>query len=201
MPSLPWLWSKHQGILWKAKVPGQGNSSPVVWDDRVFVTSMMDRDEPSQLVILCYDSNSGSELWLAECGPAIGKTHSKNSHASATLTTDGQHVYAFFGSRGMFCYDMQGHLQWEKDLGPLEQRWGTAASPILYDRLVIQNCDNEKQSFLIALDKNSGQEVWRTARESNGSWTSPILVQADQDSQHLELIINGTGNSSGAKAS
>lgn len=170
-----------KNLRWKAAVPGRGNSSPVVWDDYVLLTSALEQFDPPPLVVLCYDRTSGRQLWQAPAGQARGRTHPKNGYASASVATDGQRIFAFFGAAGLFCFDFNGQLQWQADLGDLDHQWGLAASPVLFDRLVIQLCDSQRESYLAAFDKTTGQQVWRTERPSSGCWSTPVLVSAERD--------------------
>lgn len=174
-------------------MPGQGNSSPVVWSDFVLLTTALPGEHPPRLALLAYDRRDGRLLWQAEVGPARGRSHSKNGYASATVATDGQRIYSFFGSTGLFCHDYSGQLVWRAELGNLDHMWGTAASPVLYRNLVIQLCDCEADSYVAAFDKMTGRQVWRTPRPSSGCWTTPVLVTAEADGKpRTELVVNGT---------
>ena len=185
------------GVRWRVDVPGRGNSSPVVRDDCVLVTSALPDEDPPALVLLCYRRTDGQLLWKADVGRAMGSTHAKNGYASATVATDGQRIYSFFGSTGLFCHDMAGKPLWHADLGSLEHQWGTAASPVLYGNLVIQLCDAEHDSYIAAFDKASGRRVWRTARPSTGCWSTPVVVEANAGARRrTEVVVNGTGGSS-----
>lgn len=192
--------SATDGFRWKVDVPGEGYSSPVVWDDHVLLTTALDDPERPALAILCFRRSDGRRLWQAQVGQARGRTHAKNGYASATLATDGERVFAFFGSTGLFCYDFSGEPLWRADLGDLGHQWGTAASPVLYGDTVIQLCDSQENSYLAAFDKHSGDGLWRTPRDSSGCWTTPVLIQADatQD-RRAELVVNGTRNTASEK--
>jgi len=192
----------QQNLRWKTAVPGRGHSSPVVWDDYVVLTSALEQYDPPRLVVLCYDRFSGRQLWQAPAGPASGRTHTKNGYASASVATDGQRIYAFFGPTGLFCYDFYGQLQWQAELGDLDHQWGLAASPVLFEDLVIQLCDSQHESYLAAFNKTTGRQVWRTERPSSGCWSTPVLVDtrdngaapdkpAPGGSARVELIVNG----------
>ncbi len=188
--------SSTEGFRWKVEVPGEGNSSPVVWDQFVLLTTALDHTDPATLAVLAFDRSDGQLVFQSEVGSARGSTHKKNGHASATVTTDGERLFAFFGSTGLFCYDFSGELVWQADLGDLNHQWGTAASPVLYHDLVIQLCDSKRDSYLAAFDKRLGEPVWRTPRPSYGCWTTPIVVEADsQAGPRTELVVNGTGSS------
>jgi len=183
------------GVRFRVEVPGRGSSSPVVWGDWVLLTSALPGDDPPPLAVLCYRRTDGQLLWTSKVGRASGRTHAKNGYASATVATDGERVYSFFGTTGLFCHDLTGKQLWRAELGNLDHRWGTAASPVLYGNLVIQLCDSENDSYLAAFDKLSGARVWRTSRPSSGCWTTPVVVQANAGSDsRTELIVNGTSS-------
>lgn len=184
-----------EGFRWKVEVPGEGNSSPVVWGDCVLLTTARVETDPRTLSLLCFRRSDGHRLWQAEVGPARGPTHKKNGHASATVATDGERIFAFFGATGLYCHDFSGKQVWRAELGELSHMWGTAASPIVYGDLVIQLCDSQKDSYIAAFDKRSGKEVWRTPRDSSGCWTTPIVAEAEVDAgRRMELIVNGTSS-------
>jgi outer membrane protein assembly factor BamB len=187
----PIAFSLAEGLRWTADVPGSGNSSPVVWDSLVFLTTALDTTNPPTLAVLALDRDTGSLRWKTDVGQAAGRTHTKNGYASATVVTDGSLVFASFGSTGLFCLDMSGQILWKADLGDLDQIWGSAASPILYRNLVIQLCDSEHESYLAAFDLQTGRPKWTAPRSSRSCWTTPILVSAPGPC--TELVVNGTG--------
>jgi outer membrane protein assembly factor BamB len=190
--SPPVVFGPEQGVRWKVPVPGRGNSSPVVWQDRVFLTTALDDAKPSNLAVLCFARSDGRLLWQTEVGAGQGRTHAKNGHASASVATDGQRVVSFFGATGLFCHDMDGRELWRADLGPLDHVWGLAASPVIHHDMVIQLCDSERDSYLAAFDKHTGEELWRTPRSSTGCWSTPLPVQVgDHGSGRYEIIVNG----------
>ena len=179
-------------VRWRAEVPGEGNSSCIVWKDRVFLTAALGETDPVALALIAYDRDSGKELWRTPLGEAMGKTHAKNGHASATPVTDGEAVYVFLGSTGLFCVDMDGKQKWKTELGDLGHMWGTAASPVLYKDTVIQLCDCEEDSHLAAFDKNTGRRLWKTDRQSTGGWSTPIVISAKTpEGRRDELIVQG----------
>lgn len=187
--------SASQAVRWRAEVPGEGNSSPVVWDDFVLLTTALPETEPPTLAILGYNRADGQLCWQTPVGQAQGRTHVKNGYASATPATDGQRVFAFFGSTGLFCCDLSGRPIWRAELGDLDHQWGTAASPILYGDLVIQLCDAQRNSYIAAFDKQTGKRVWRRQRSSYGCWSTPVLVEAEAHSRkRIELVVNGGAN-------
>lgn len=211
---LPDTWSATGHIGWTVEIPGRGWSSPIVWGDRVFMTTAVaegdvetpkkglylggNRDTPSDKVhqwkTYCIDFDSGKILWDAVAHRGIPKyaLHIKNSYASETPVTDGERIYAYFGNVGLFCYDFNGNPVWSKRWDPVKTRynWGTAASPVLYkDRLYILN-DNDQQSFLAALDAKTGEQVWRVDRDEKSNWATPCIWENDQ---RTELVTSGTG--------
>ncbi len=213
-PHLPDRWSATENIAWKTDVPGRGWSSPTVWGDRVFLTTAVNSGEleapkkglyfggnrpeprPVQLEykVLCLEFASGKRLWeqTVHLGLANSPIHLKNSFASETPATDGERVYAYFGNQGLYCLDREGNLVWSRRFEPRATRngWGTAASPMLHgDRLYVLN-DNDEESYLLCLDKRTGQEVWRTVRDEKSNWSTPFIWQ---NARRTEIVTLGTG--------
>jgi len=209
---LPTAWSTVKNVVYTVEIPGRAWSSPVVWGDRIFVTSAVsegdaekpkkglylggDRDTASdkshRWMVYCIDFNSGNVLWekLAHKGVPKHPLHIKNTYASETPVTDGERIYAYFGNVGLFCYDMDGNELWSKRWGSFKicYNWGTAASPVLYQgRLFIVN-DNEEQSFLIALDKKTGKQIWRVDRDEKSNWATPYVWE---NKLRTELVTSG----------
>ncbi len=178
-----------KSIVWKVPLPGRGKSSPVVWGERIFLTAALENGK--QRVALCLDRKDGKRLWerVAWTGTPE-KSHGMNGWATPTCATDGERVVAFFGRGGLHCYSMDGTPLWSRDLGSFEGPWGTAASPVIVGALVLQNCDAEKEAYLVALDARTGKTVWRTPREvpERGGWSTPVLLQAGA---RQELVLNG----------
>src|SRR5262249_35528439 len=192
-PSLPDKWSTTENVAWKAEIPGTGWSSPVVWGDNIFVTSVIssaegekpkkglyfggERPAPADVhrwMVYCVDFKTGKIRWEREVhkGPPGSSRHLKNSYASETPVTDGERVYAYFGNVGLFCFDLTGKPLWSRtwDVVPTQLNWGTGASPVLHkDRLYLVN-DNEKQSFIVALDKLTGKDIWKVDRAQKSNW-------------------------------
>ena len=208
--TLPETWSATKNVVWKSDIPGWGWSSPIVWRDKIFVTSAVSENEREKLVIggypggrvhptdvhrwmtYCLDYESGKIVWEREAhrGVPPEERHPKNSYASATPITDGERVYAYMENIGLFCYDLEGNLQWERRWGsfPMRGGWGAGASPVLHkDRLYVVN-DNEKESFMVALDKTTGEEVWRSSREEKSNWSTPYVWEHDR----TEIVTIGT---------
>lgn len=218
-PHLPVSWDAQKGtnIAWKTAIPGLGLSSPIIWDNLVFVTTAVsanpamvfesklkgERDDrqdkaEQEFRVLALDKRTGRILWnqLAHKSAPRVLRHPHNSYASPTPATDGKYVIAFFGSEGLYCYDLKGKLVWKKDLGIIDQgafdvpdyQWGSAASPALHNGRVFLQVDMHKGSFLAAFDAKTGRELWRTARESKPSWSTPTIVQSPS---RTELVANG----------
>lgn len=216
---LPTKWDveKNEGIRWKAPIAGLGLSSPIIWGDRVYVTTCVREGGEKELKVGLYgdiapiddnakhswhlialNTNDGKVVWdqtAYEGVPKI-KRHPKSSHANCTPATDGKHVVAFFGSEGLYCYDTSGKLLWKKDLGVLDAgyfvvpdaQWEFASSPIIYRDMVIVQCDVQKDSFLAAFNIADGKELWRTPRNDVPTWSTPTVF-AGKD--RAELIVNG----------
>lgn len=188
----------ENGVRWKVSVPGEGSSSPVIWGRFLFLTTELVDVEPHQLAILCFDRHEGKLLWQTPLGEPVGRTHEKNGYASASVAVDGERVYACFGSTGLFCCDFSGKRLWRAELGDLDQIWGSASSPILYENMVIQLCDSPKTRFLGAFDRLDGRPIWRAERPSEQCWTTPVVVQAETpQGRRTELIVNGACLESG----
>ena len=184
----PDSWSGTENVKWKVPVPGSGNSSPIVWGDRIFVTTAYEGGR--RLSVVAYRRTDGMKMWetFAPEGRTPYGNHYKNGFASATPATDGQRVYASFGPRGLMALDMNGKQVWHRDLGPMEAYHGTAGSPLLYkDRLILYQ-DQSRNSFISAFDTRTGKTLWSTPREANVGWGTPIAVRVVD---HDEIIVNG----------
>jgi len=183
----PDTWSATQNVAWKVPVPGSGNSSPIVWGDRIFITTAYDNGR--RMSIVAFRRSDGQKMW--EAFAPEGKTpygnHYKNGYASATAATDGQRVYASFGPRGLVAVDMDGKVVWHRDLGRMDAYHGTAGSPLLYkDRLILYQ-DQFNDSFVAAFDTRTGRELWRTRRDAQVGWGTPIAVRVGE---HDEIIVS-----------
>src|SRR5262245_398879 len=184
--NLPRQWSAAN-IVWKTELPGIGQSSPIIWGERMFLTSALGRGE--QRLVLCVDRKSGKILWQQTAWKGEPEpSHVMNGWASASCVTDGQIVVAFFGRGGLHAYTAEGQPLWSRDLGRFESPWGTAACPILVDDLVVQNCDADEDAYLIALNKRTGMEVWRSKRRDYRGWSTPIVIDTGT---RRELVLNG----------
>src|SRR5581483_2548081 len=176
---LPVKWSATENVKWKVPLPDEGNSTPVVWGDRVFVTQATGKTTwppkggggpatAESRMLLCFRRSDGKELWRKEVTyKEPESTHPTNPFCSASPATDGERVIVSHGSAGVFCYDLGGRELWRRDLGKCEHIWGNAASPVIYKNLVILNFGPGPRTFLVALDKQTGREVWKV--EEKGS--------------------------------
>ena len=212
---LPVEWGDNKNMLWKFKVPGKGWSSPIVWEEKVFITTAYkdkkenlekegEKENPDgaenrtrpdkdyRFEIYCLNKNTGELIWneTAYLGKPGIITHRDNTYASETPVTDGKYLYVYFGMRGLFCYDMEGNKVWDKNIGiyPTQSNWGTSSSPILYKDLLILQFDNEENSQVLALDKKTGEEKWRTMRDEISTWSTPYLWRNDV---RVELVTGG----------
>jgi outer membrane protein assembly factor BamB len=209
---IPTTWSTDENIRWKVSIPGRGWSSPIVWGEKIFITTavlkIVEPAAPPQpgrdrgrrgttsdvfsWEVYCLERASGKVLWnrvAVEGNPRVN-THASNTYASETPVTDGERLYVYFGMMGLFCYDLDGALLWKKDLGsyPMQGDWGTSTSPVLHGGLLFQVVDNESASFVVALDAKTGDERWRLAREEPSNWSTPLIWQ---NSQRTELVVPG----------
>ena len=185
----PTTWSDTQGVRWKATVPGRGFSSPVVWGDRIFLTTAVPNDAATaraglvehRFVVHCYDRKTGKLLWerVAKTDTPHEPAHpTYGSFASNSPITDGKHVYAFFGSRGLHAFTIDGQPVWQKDFGRLRMfmTFGEGAWTWLEGETLLVVVDHEGESFLVALDKATGKERWRTPRQGNTNWSGPYVT-------------------------
>jgi outer membrane protein assembly factor BamB len=210
-PDLPDSWSTTENVAWVTSIPGLGWSSPVVWGDHVFLTSVINTGQqeapkpgfylgdwpastaPHRWMVYDVDFETGNVRWAREIGstPPGRAKHLKNSYASETPVTDGERVYAYFGNMGLYAIDLSGNPVWSKTLGPFPTRnnWGTGASPALHDgRLFVVN-DNDGQSFLAAFDARTGAELWRVNREEGTNWSTPFVWQNEL---RTEIVTSGS---------
>jgi len=219
---LPLHWDATEGemVRFKAAIPGLAHSSPIVFGDRIYLTTAVSREAGAtfkpglygsgdaskdrsvhEWQVICLDKLSGKTVWqkTAARGVPKDKRHIKATYANSTPATDGEHVVAFFGSQGVFCFDADGEMLWQRDLGRLDvgaydlpgYEWGSASSPVIWDGKVFVQCDTQKDSFLIALDAKTGQTVWNTARDELPSWGTPTVYPGGDD-RRAELITNGS---------
>jgi len=184
----PDAWSDTENVKWKVRVPGSGNSSPIVWGDRIFLTTAYDAGR--RLSVIAFRRSDGTKLWetFAPTSRRSYGSHYKNGHASATAATDGQRVYVSFGPGGLMAVDLDGKQIWHRDLGPMNPYHGAAGSPLLYrDRLILYQ-DQDRDSFIAAFDTRTGKTLWSTSRDASVGWGTPIAVRVID---HDEIIVNG----------
>jgi outer membrane protein assembly factor BamB len=180
-------WSETGPFKWKVAVSGRGNSSPVVWGDRIFFTTAYDQGQRTSL--LAFRRSDGKRLWETFVPQkSVEHVHAKNGHASATPVTDGQRVYASFGTHGLMATDLDGKLLWHAPVGTLENYHGSAGSPVLYRNSVIIYQDaGSSASFVAAFDTRTGKTLWRTPRSETVGWGTPVVVRAGNRD---ELIVS-----------
>jgi hypothetical protein len=210
-PALPDTWSRTENVVWTLDIPGLGWSSPVVWGDHVFLTSVVNTTQqepprpgfylgdwpassaPHRWTVYDIDFRTGKIRWerVVSSAPPGRAKHLKNSYASETPVTDGERVYFYFGNAGLFVFDLDGKPVWSKAIGPLKTRnnWGTGASPVLHgDRVYVLN-DNDDQSFLAAYDKRTGADIWRVNRAEGTNWSTPFVWENER---RTEIVTSGS---------
>src|SRR5271157_2808121 len=217
-PPIHWDATKGTNVVWKAEIPGLAISSPIVWGDRVYVTTAISSD-PTQTIrtglygdtdsnndrsshqwkVMALDKLTGKVLWQQTAHEGVPKTkrHPKSSQASPSPVTNGSVVVAYFGSEGLYAYSSDGKLLWQKDLGiqnagwffDPDSEWGVGSSPVLYKNSVIVLCDRQKDSFIAAFDLKDGKELWRTARAELPTWGTPAVVEGKG---RTEVVTNGS---------
>jgi outer membrane protein assembly factor BamB len=212
----PIRWDANTNVKWKAPLPGRGSATPIVWGDQVFVVTATPIDRPVtaadlppadpkfevktdapkkfyRFEVLSFDRATGSIRWrrtAAEKVPHEGH-HPSHSYAAGSPTTDGKSLFVSFGSFGVYCYDLDGNLRWQRDLGRLHTRlgWGEAVTPVVHGDLLLLNWDQEADSALIFLDAHTGEIRRRVPREERTSWNTPLVVEHDGRTQ---VIVNAT---------
>lgn len=212
-----WNIESGENILWQTKIPGLGHASPVIWDEKMFVTTAVSSSGNNEVKVglygdidavedesvhdfklYCLDKNTGKILWdklVVRCVPKV-KRHTKASHADCTPATNGKYVVTFFGSQGLYCFDMEGKLVWQKDLGKMNAgpynapdfEWGFSSSPIIYKNRVIVQCDFIGNCFIASFDVTTGEEVWRTPRDEVSTWSTPTVFEKDNK---IQIVVNG----------
>lgn len=213
----PTVWSDTKNIKWRAEIPGRGFSTPVIWGDRIFLTTAIPTGKPAEtpqaapqgrragggagplvehkFEVLCLDRKTGKLLWQRTAKvatPHEGYHRAYGSFASNSPATDGRYVYASFGSRGLYAYDFNGKLIWEKDFGvQLKMRlaFGEGAAPLLLKDQLFVVFDHEAESFMVAVDKRNGKELWRVQRDEQSSWSTPLAIDHNG---RTEIIVPAT---------
>ncbi len=221
---IPARWNVETGenIRWQTPIPGLAHASPIIWGNRVYlatavrpgqaalkvglygdIASANDQDS-HQWRLIAIDKTSGKILWDKlghEAIPRV-KRHTKASHCNSTPATDGRRIVAFFGSEGLFCFDMDGKLAWKKDLGPMDSgyyqvpsaQWGFSASPVIHEGKVIVLCDIQTNSFLALFSLDDGKELWRTSRKDVPTWSTPAIAKVGDEAQ---ILVNGWHHTGG----
>ncbi len=210
----PTKWSDTENIKWKVAIPGRGFSTPVVWGNKIFLTTAVPTgktgnapsdgrhpnggagaNQEQQFTVLCLDKKTGKTLWQKVAKTAVpheGYNRTYGSFASNAPTTDGKYVFAFFGSRGIFCFDLDGKLIWEKDLGVrlrMRNEFGEGTAAVVHGDTLILNFDQETDSFIVALNKANGKELWRAKRDEVSTWATPLVVEHNGRKQ---VVVNAT---------
>lgn len=215
----PVTWSETENVKWKVEIPGRGHSTPIVWDEYVFVTTSVETGQPvdessrvaetsadpgrslsqqsqymHEFMVMAINRKDGSVAWettVCRERPADG-THEMGSWASNSPVTDGQHLYAYFGSRGLYCLDFKGNVIWSRDFGQMEKKmsFGEGSSPALYQDKIVIVWDHEGDSFLYILDKNTGKDIKKIPRDEASSWASPLVVPVNN---RFQVITSATG--------
>ena len=188
----PTSWSTTENVHWKVLIPGKGHSSPIVWGDRVFVTTALESQQKRMLI--CLNRLDGKTIWEREVLRApLEQRHERNSYASATPATDGKHIWVSFLQEPaiqLACYDFDGKAVWRKSPGPFTSIHGFCSSPVLHDDLVILNCDQDGEAFIVAYDKTTGEERWRTDRPNRRrSYCTPVVIDVEGRKQ---LVLSGS---------
>ncbi|MDF1548769.1 MAG: PQQ-binding-like beta-propeller repeat protein [Bacteroidales bacterium] len=217
--NLPDTWNvpENKNVKWKIDIPGMGLSSPVIWGDKLFITTAISKadtgaykiglygsiesipdESEHEWKLYCFDKNNGEKIWeKTSCkGIPMVKRHPKSSHANSTVATDGNYVVTFFGSEGLYCYDMAGNLQWDKKFGKLKSvffavpsaEWEFASCPIIHNGVVIIQCDVLENSFVAAYDEKTGKELWKKERDEYPGWCTPNIYK---DGEKTRVVLNG----------
>jgi outer membrane protein assembly factor BamB len=209
----PITWSEQKNVRWKIPLPGKGHSSPIVWGDRIFLTTAIPFGEEvrprlparpgahdnlslthkHEFVVLAVSRQTGAILWQQALHKELPHEagHVTGSLASASPVTDGEHVFAFFGTHGLYCLNTGGKLIWKQRMGEMHSKHGhgEGSSPVLYGDTLVVNWDHEEGSFIVAFDKRTGAQRWKVSRNEDTSWATPIVVEHDGKAQ---VIVPGT---------
>jgi outer membrane protein assembly factor BamB len=184
-------WAPSRNVKWRVAVPGTGNSSPIVWGDRIYVTTA--QNSGAKLSLLAFNRADGKQLWetVVPTDGVIESVHQKNGHASATPVTDGRMIYASFGRHGLVAFDMSGKIAWHRKFGPIDNYHGPAGSPVLYKDRIFLYQDHEgtptQRAFVAAFDTATGKTLWETPRTETVGWGTPVVINTGTRD---ELIVN-----------
>jgi len=216
-----WNVSTGENVRWQSSVPGLAHSSPIVWEDRLYVSTAVQKNaslkvglygsiesvpekDPVQWRLLALDRRTGKVVWDVTAHEAVPRVsrHPKGTHCNSTPATDGRYLVAILGSEGLFCFDLTGRLLWRKDLGPMDSgyfqvptaQWGFASSPVIQDGKVIVQCDVQQDSFLAVFDVTDGRELWRVARKDVPTWSTPTVVRS---AGRVQIAVNGWRHTGG----
>jgi outer membrane protein assembly factor BamB len=222
--ALPVKWDlgRFENIRWRSPIPGLAHASPIVWEDRVYLATTTregkaelrvglygdiapaDDQAPHQWRLVALNLSDGRVIWnsVGHEGVPRVRRHPKASHCNSTPATDGRAIAAIFGCEGLFCFDLAGRLAWKKDLGPMDSgffssptaQWGFASSPVIHDGKVIVLCDVLTHPFIAAFDRDTGRELWRTARADVPTWGTPTLVESPG---RVQIVVNGWHHTGG----
>ncbi|OYW07646.1 MAG: hypothetical protein B7X34_10500 [Acidobacteriia bacterium 12-62-4] len=213
----PTTWSDTQNVAWKTEIPGRGHSSPVIFGDLMFITTAVPEaplstpgggggrgpgggfaaSVPHRFLVMCLNRKTGKVVWEREAlkaTPHEGYHFRYGSFASNSPVTDGKHVYAFFGSRGLFVYTMEGKLAWQKSFSPMRMRlaFGEGTAPVLHENTLLLGFDQEEGSYLLALDKTSGKQIWKVDRDEPSAWAPPLVLTHEGQKQIIVAATNKT---------
>jgi outer membrane protein assembly factor BamB len=210
----PVEFSETKNVKWKIEIPGKGHATPIVWGDQIIVQTAVATDKKGdkpasgqgnqmspnktdlvhQFTVISIDKNSGKTNWktvVKEEAPAES-THELGSWASNSPLTDGENIYAFFGSRGLYCLDMKGNVKWSRNFGQMEilMNFGEGSSPAIYKDKILLQWDDQKKSVMYAIDKKTGKDVWSVPREEITSWATPLVVEVNGKGQVITSATN-----------
>lgn len=214
----PVEWSESQHVKWKVEIPGRGHATPIVWEDQMILLSAVQTDEKvekaepeegqqdnswmspvktdfiHEFVVISVDRNNGNIQWQTKVREELphSHTHEFGSWASNSPVTDGEHIYAYFGSHGLYCLDREGKIIWERDLGRMEKvrSFGEGSSPIVHEDKLIILRDHEGESYLHVLNKQTGKDIWKIERDERSSWPTPYLVDYNGNTQIITSATN-----------
>jgi outer membrane protein assembly factor BamB len=197
----PVSWSETTNIRWRTAIPGKGFSTPIVWDKYVFVTTAIPKEGVPELTMMPYifkvialNRADGKILWEKTVADeeVEDRIHQTASHVSSSPVTDGKYLYAYFGSRGLFCLDFKGSIIWKRDFGQMQKRsnFGEGSSPALYGNKIVVQWDHEGQSEIFCVDKRTGKDLWKKDRDEPSSWSTPLILEYNGKVQVITTASN-----------